>query len=417
MEGQSREGTIFTLDQLQELQQQPFLDHRFLNDQRFDISSPSLQSCLEEIAKLGEILSKEIHQEVAQSKKNKQDSFPSTSLKLLRICGEGLKLSSERAINPTNTPSTKVASQGLSTEEIVRIAGKSYFKFFTQGIDATSILNTSVDASLSGLSNEDSKSVELAELIIASADKVSNHQYDCPSILLDQCDSLSSATGNAVQRLVYYFSKALRERIDRETGRITFQDLEKLRSFNINEKIMASTPTILACHQQVPFSQVAHFAGIQAILEQVSETKKIHVIDLGIRIGVQWTVLMQALASQSKFHTELFKITAVGTTKKKLMEDTVGTTKKKLMEDTAKRLRSFAQTINFPFSFKTVIVSDMLEFEEDLFELDADETVVFYCDCLLTSLIPLPDRLASLMKVIRNLNPCIMVVNADSIAR
>ncbi|KAJ4833827.1 hypothetical protein Tsubulata_022429, partial [Turnera subulata] len=107
---------------------------------------------------------------------------------------------------------------------------------------------------------------------------------------------------------------------------------------------------------------ISHFAGIQAIVENVAEAKKIHIIDFRIRSGQRWTILMQALVCRYE-PVELLKITAVGTTAKHLIEDT------------GKRLMSFAQIMNLPFSFKIVTVPDLLmDFKEHLFELDAEET-------------------------------------------
>lgn len=62
--------------------------------------------------------------------------------------------------------------------------------------------------------------MQLAVLILATAgfaEKVSNQQYDHTSRLLKQCDKMSCKTSNTVQRVVYYFAEALREKIERET--------------------------------------------------------------------------------------------------------------------------------------------------------------------------------------------------------
>jgi len=66
--------------------------------------------------------------------------------------------------------------------------------------------------------------------------------------------------------------------------------------------------------------------------------------------------------------------------------------------------------MNLTFSFKVVMVSDMLDLKEDLFEVDADETVAVYSEYFLRSMISQPKRLESIMGVVRSINPCIMVV-------
>ncbi|WCJ23333.1 DELLA protein 1 [Euphorbia peplus] len=365
-----------------------FLEHEFLHDLRFDVLSPQFHLTTEEIRKLGEI-----HYSIpdVQSKKEKQDSFPSTSFELLKSYGKGLKRVRSQIT---------VKDRRLSTQEIMKTAAESS----SQTVDVASMLDNPFRLCCSGLPDEDAEKLKLAELLFASADKIYNQQYYQAEILLECCDRLSSFTGNVVQRLVYYFSKALRERINQETGRITLlEDVEELSFVNLDEEIMVSIPTILACHTLVPFSQVAYFAGIQTITENISRAKKIHIIDLGIRTGVQWTGFMQALVSQSTCCSiELLKITAIGTTRKHLFEET------------GKRLERFSQSLNIPFCFKLIMVSDMIDLKENMFDLSADEEIVIYAGYLLWSLVPFPDRLDSVMKVIQNLNPnMVMVIHPE----
>ncbi|XP_050219676.1 scarecrow-like protein 18 [Mercurialis annua] len=356
------------------------------------IHTPPLQTCLQEIAKLDEITNG-----IQKPDKTNQDhQFSSTSLQLLKNYSQGIKrLSLERIIKPSIDDIEAPSAEELSTERIVRIAGERFIQCITTTVDVVSMLNNPFHLSLSNLSDDDAKKVELAELLLFSAEKVGNQHYERARILLNQCDLFSSSDGTSVERVVHYFCNALRDRIDRETGKCF---TNRLPLFNIEEAIMAPTSNNLAIYQEVPFSKVAHFGGIQAIVENVRDSKRIHVIDLGIRIGVQWTGLMQSLASEFDSDLELLKITAVGTTWKQLIEET------------GERLKSFAHSINLPFSFNIVMVSDMLNLKEDQFEIDSDETVVVYCEYILRSLIPLPDRLDSMMKVIRILNPSIMVV-------
>ncbi|PPS16778.1 hypothetical protein GOBAR_AA03783 [Gossypium barbadense] len=94
------------------------------------------------------------------------------------------------------------------------------------------------------------------------------------------------------------------------------------------------------------------FVGIQAIVEHVSKAKKVHIIDLGIKTGVQWTVLMLALVSRYECPIEILKVTAVATNGKRLIEGT-----------------------------------DMLDLKENLFEVDVGETVAVYAATTLRSML------------------------------
>lgn len=378
-------------------QRSPFSNCEFFDNLHFNIVSPPLQSSLEEIPMLDEIRTRT--PELVEPAKEKQYSFP-LALELLNSHGSGVKRFNGEAINKTSNgiTCTKVGQGKLSTEDVMRVAGAKFIQSCSQGIDGLSSPSHPFGPYFSGLSNEEFEDVQLSEFLLAAAEKVGSQQFDAASRLLNQCDHLSSYTGNPVQRIVYYFSEALREKIGRETGRITSWDLERKQYYDLEKAMMSPNPTSIAVHQGVPFCQVAQFTGMQAILENVAEAKKVHVIDFAIRNGVQWTILMQALAVREECPLELLKITAVGTTSKSKIEDT------------GKRLLSFAQSMGLPFSFKIVMVPDMLDLKEDLFELDDEEAVVVYSQFLLRTMIGQPDRLESLMGVVRNINPGIVLV-------
>ncbi|KAI3853998.1 hypothetical protein MKW92_017521 [Papaver armeniacum] len=326
-----------------------------------------------------------------------------TSLELLNNYTKRLKkLKDERRSNElqNDVKFTTVDNGGrLSTEEVFRVAGVRFIQLSAKQDDDMIVIANQFDCSISSLSEEESKDVELAQLLLASAESVNNKQFDLASRLLTQCDYLSSTTGNPVQRVVYYYAEGLRDRIDRETGRIPLKISEGRggQPIDVDNAMMTLNPALLACHQTLPFGKVLQFAGIQAIVDNVASASKVHLIDFGIRIGMQGIVLMQALASRHQWPIELLKITAVGTLRQPI-------------EETGKRLEIFAESMNFPFKFEVLIISDLNELKPESFEIEADEAVAVYCPLFLRTMILMPDRLETLMRVVRNLNPCVMVV-------
>ncbi|XP_038706439.1 DELLA protein RGL1-like [Tripterygium wilfordii] len=391
------EGLIFCEDPQQDYQLQSFSDDVLLDDLRFDALSPSIEACLEEIAKLGEIPA-EIQD---TSEHNNEENHPhaTTSIELLKSFGSEFKLLKEdKIIEPTSESiCVKEPTTGLSTEEIMRVAGKRFIQSYSQTVDTMPILGNLFDLSLSDLSSGEIEDIELADMLLASAEKVSNQEYERARKLLGQCDRLSSSTGNPVQRIVYYFSEALREKIDRES-----KGSGKKLSYDVPEVMMTPNSAALAYFKDVPLGQVGQVAAIQAIVENVAGAKRVHVIDLGIKCGVQWTLLMQALASRNECPLESLRITAVGTCSSQ-------------MEGAGKWLMSSAGTMNLPFSYMMVTMSDTLEIKEDQFEIDAEETVAVFSEFSIWTMISQPDRLDSIMKVIIKFNPCVMVIiEADS---
>ncbi|CAI0626623.1 unnamed protein product [Linum tenue] len=150
---------------------------------------------------------------------------------------------------------------------------------------------------------------------------------------------------------------------------------------------------------KIPFSHAAQFAGIQAIVEHLDGTRKIHILDFAVRNGQQWIILMQALASRPKRRrVRRLKITAVAT----LGQEQI--------ERTGSRLVSYAESVGLPCKFDVVMVSDLAELRRDHIQVEPDEAVAVLAEYVLHTMTEPMDRLDSLVRVIRSFNPCVMVV-------
>ncbi|KAF7852033.1 hypothetical protein BT93_L1125 [Corymbia citriodora subsp. variegata] len=371
--------------------------HHLLDDMNFDVDSPSLETCLKEIANLR---SQPIGVQHGEDEKEKQCPFSLTSLELLKSYEHrSKKLDGDKFVEPSsNTALNGLTKPSLSAEEIIRLAGVKFIQTTSSVGDPLTAFGHSYASSFSALSAQEMKDAQLVELLLLVAEKVHYQQFHRASKLLNQCDYLCSNKGNQIQRLIFYFAKALHEKIDRGSGRIPVNACRKGWKPDPQVQMMCLTQSKIAYHQELPFVQMLQFAGVQAIVENVADAKKVHVIDLNIGSGVQWTILMQALASCYDRQIELLKITAVGTSSKHLIDET------------GERLANFAQSMSLPFTFKSVVVGDVLDLKEELFEINTEEAAVVYSQFFLRTLIPQPNHLESLMKVIRKINPRAMVV-------
>ena len=252
------------------------------------------------------------------------------------------------------------------------------------------------DFALSGLSEEEIRDVELAHELLSTAEKVGYQQFDRARKQLLGCKWGSSARANPVQRVVYHFVEALQERIEKEIGRVSMKGLQ--RDEETIQGYLNNNLSCLKIGQQLPFTQITQFTGIQAIVDTVALKRKVRLIDVGIRWGVQWIILMQALAERQNCPIELLKITAVESTGNQSIDET------------GKRLASVAKSLNLPFSFKSVLLSDMKDIKEELFETTKGETLIIYASHILRTMIFRPNCLENLMRVLKNLNPSIMIV-------
>ncbi|OIT08035.1 PREDICTED: DELLA protein RGL1-like [Nicotiana attenuata] len=289
------------------------------------------------------------------------------------------------------------AYQKLSAMQIMRLAGERFIQFSSNKFININNLLHPYGSALSNLSQEDNQDVELAQILLAAAEKVSDQQYDRARKMLSQCQPHASNTGNPAQRAVFYFAQALEERIDRETGRLMPKPrVERDGSICIASRFDASH---LEFHQEVPFTQVVHFTGIQAMLESVATKSKVHLIDFLIRTGVQWASLIQAAAERKDNPIEHMKITVIESVNKERVEET------------GKSLESFAKSLNFPLSFKIVFLPDRNQLTENHFDIEPDEGLVIYAAFFLRAMICEPNCLETAMRVVRKLQPELMVVS------
>ncbi|KAG1371357.1 DELLA protein RGL1-like [Cocos nucifera] len=383
-------------------EQQCFQDLAVMDDMQLDTISAAIQSLDKPLA-LETQIQQPVVPETPELIGSKEKASPVTfsSLDILnnyrssysRLNGEKLYEPIDRVMQPVE------GGNELSTEEVIRIAAVHFVQVSTHKESDPFMPWHPAHFSLIGLTNEERENIGLANLLLVAAEKVSNQQYDRASNLLQECHKRSSKTGNPVQRAVFYFTDALQERIDRETGRLSSK-VPKDGGMTAQELIKAlqsDHPLHLALHKKLPFSQIKEFTSVQTMLDNVATARKIHLIDLSIKHGIQWAGFLQALATRSTCPIDRLKISAIGTSEEAITA-------------TGNRLVSFAETLGLPLSFKAVIVSDIKDLNEDMFELEEGEVIGVQSLMFMSSMIVRPDRLENVMRVMHKLKPQIMMV-------
>ncbi|CAI9289307.1 unnamed protein product [Lactuca saligna] len=299
----------------------------------------------------------------------------------------------------SNNEDPETNDQKLSTTARIRMASQEFIDSYSSKDDETSQLSHPFAVSFSGLSDDEAKDIQLLLTLLASAEKTGQKQFKCALKLIELCSNMSLNEGNPVERLVYYFSEAIHMKINREMGRLACNERESMQIFDLREALMNVDTCISEFHLKVPLSQVCQFSSIHTIFENLNKATKIHVIDLeSCRAGIQYLVLMQAIASCSEWHIDHIKITAVATSSDPKIKDT------------CKRLADFAKSMNIPFSFKIIMIGDVLDFNVDMIERNEGEKVAVYAPFFLSTLIAKPKSLEYLMRVIRKIKPCITVI-------
>ncbi|XP_057776674.1 DELLA protein GAIP-like [Salvia miltiorrhiza] len=300
----------------------------------------------------------------------------------------------QRLRRPRGEDDTKMKNR-LSMEEILMVAGEKFIQFSTNRIDGISMLIHPYGSSITGLCLDDERDVEIMHSLLSAAENVGLKQLETAARLVARCQQMASESGTPVQRLASYFYAALQQKISRELYGVAVSR----RKADVDDHkglALGTNNAFLASHQQLPFSQVTEFVGMQAVIEQVRGCGKVHLIDLQIRSGIQWTALMQGLTDSP---LQRLRITAVGTADQTYMEET------------GSRLQSFAESLNLPLLFEVVYLQGMDAFNEDLFNIEPDETVAVYSMLMLRSMISKPKSLETVMKGIARMRPAVMVVS------
>lgn len=229
--------------------------------------------------------------------------------------------------------------------------------------------------------------------LLDAAEKYSNQQYDQAEELLVSVLSGSHAD-RPIERVVTFYARDLRERIDVEKGRINLEkEIELVDSLQALIDLKAA---FLEREQKLSLPQISHFTAIQTILDTVESAERIHFIDIGVNLGSYWIVLMHALANRKYCRLELLKITAV-------------CTYKNFVQGTGDLLSSFAHSMNLPFVFK-LLYTELDELDKDSLELETGEIVAVYLEFCLYSLASCPKSVEALLIRLKNLNPDLMVV-------
>ncbi|KAH6769603.1 hypothetical protein C2S52_014406 [Perilla frutescens var. hirtella] len=351
-----------------------------------NIASSSFQPC--------GMLSSNEPQDLQPNEENEPYKFPSASMEILRHCTSraGAVDGERRDMLSNETKGQRAPPSTLSVNHVIELAAGNFIHSNSEIGGNLSAFSHSYGIAFLGLSTDDGKDIQLVQDLLLCAEKVCNQQYSFASKLLDECSKLSLGRTNVIQRLVYYFTEALRDRIQHETERFSGKCIVNKWPQELIPSISATASFI----HKLPFNQVTQFAGIQSVVDHVSARRKVHVVDLEIHGGLTQAILMQSLVAGSESPLQHLKITAVATHQSNLHIDEAGIL-----------LKNLAKSLNLSFSFHVISLDDILDLHHNL---DRGETVVVQAAHALRFMIPKPSQLEKLMRVIRSIKPHVMIV-------
>ncbi|VAH23237.1 unnamed protein product [Triticum turgidum subsp. durum] len=125
-----------------------------------------------------------------------------------------------------------------------------------------------------------------------------------------------------------------------------------------------------------PYLKFAHFTANQAILEAFEGCDRVHVVDLAIKQGVQWTTLIQALSIRPGGPPSV-RITGIGSAP--------------AVDEAGLRLAELARAMNVPFSFQRFTDDSLDQLKPWMFQVLPGEAVAVNSICQLHRFLVDPD--------------------------
>ncbi|KAI3824311.1 hypothetical protein L1987_05766 [Smallanthus sonchifolius] len=167
-------------------------------------------------------------------------------------------------------------------------------------------------------------------------------------------DSLSADAGDPTERVAFYFAEALHNRVTQKLR--TIFDVTSPEEFILTYK---------ALNDACPYFKFAHFTANQAVIEATENADKIHIVDFGIVQGIQWSALLQALATRASGKPTRIRISGIPAL-------VLGDSPAPNLLATGNRLREFAKVLDLNFEFEPIL-TPIEKLDVSSFRIDENE--------------------------------------------
>lgn len=212
-------------------------------------------------------------------------------------------------------------------------------------------------------------------LLLDCANFVASGSIKNADIGLEYISHLASPDGDAVQRMVTYFSEALAYRIVKHLPGVS-KALTSSKTSPPSDQIMVQKYFFELC----PFLKLAYLTTNQAIVEAMEGEKVVHIIDLQCSEPAQWIDLLMSLKKRHEGPPHL-KITGIHE-------------KKEVLDQMGFHLTSEAGKLDFPLQFYP-IVSKLEDLDVESLPVKSGEALAISSVLQLHSLLASDDESAA----------------------
>lgn len=245
--------------------------------------------------------------------------------------------------------------------------------------------------------------MRLVQLLVACAEAVACRDKSHASALLSELQANALVFGSSFQRVASCFVQGLAERL------ALVQPLGSVGSIGSSTVDIVSEKkeeALRLVYEICPHIQFGHFVANSLILEAFEGESFVHIIDLGMTLGLphghQWRQLLHSLATRGGPPPTRLRITAVG----------LGANQFQIIGD---ELKAYAESLDIKLEF-SVIKSNLENIKPQDFKLRDGEVLVVNSILQLHCVVKESrGALNSVLKIIHELSPRVMVlVEQDS---
>lgn len=192
--------------------------------------------------------------------------------------------------------------------------------------------------------------VRLVHTLMACAEAVQQDNLKLADTLVKHVGLLAASQAGAMRKVATYFAEALARRI---------------YGIYPQELLDSSYADVLQMHfyETCPYLKFAHFTANQAILEAFATANRVHVIDFGLKQGMQWPALIQALALRPG-GPPAFRLTGIGPPQSDNTD---------ALQQVGWKLTQLAETIGVEFEFRGFVANSLADLEPSKLDLRPPE--------------------------------------------
>ncbi|KAL6573795.1 DELLA protein gai1 [Orobanche hederae] len=229
--------------------------------------------------------------------------------------------------------------------------------------------------------------IRLVHTLMACAEAVQQENSKLAEALVKNIGCLAVSQAGAMRKVATYFAEALARRV--------------YRLYPTNPQDIAFTD-LLETHfyETCPYLKFAHFTANQAILEAFAGRNRVHVIDFGIKQGMQWPALLQALALRPGGPPS-FRLTGIGPPSHDNTDH---------LQGVGLRLAQLAETISVEFEYRGFVANSLADLDSAMLDTRDGETVAVNSIFELHQLLAMPGAIEKVLRVVKELKPELLTV-------